>query len=106
MNMPRSCPSRRGRTLAVAMLLLGLSVLPLGALAEAPQLNPAFTIADNLAALTGRTATVHLSSGQSLTGVVKEVGTHLLHLEKIAQREFFDAVIRIESISAVETRAR
>jgi hypothetical protein len=29
-----------------------------------------------------------------------------LHLEKISQKEFFDALIRVDSISAVEARVR
>lgn len=98
--------SRWARALAATILVFGAATLPLGALAETPQFNPAFSIADNLAGLKGRTATVHLASGQTITGVVKDVGDHLLHLEKIAQREFFDAVVRIEAISAVEARVR
>ena len=45
-------------------------------------------------------------SGKTLTGVVKEVGNHLIHLEKLSGKEYFDALIRIENISAIETRFR
>jgi hypothetical protein len=106
MTILRNDRSSWARTLAGTMLVLGAAALPLGALAETPQFNPAFSIVDNLVGLKGRTATVHIASGQTITGVVKEVGDHVLHLEKIAQREFFDAVIRIEAISAVEARVR
>jgi hypothetical protein len=34
------------------------------------------------------------------------VGDHFVHLEKLAGREFFDVLIRIEDISAVEARFR
>jgi hypothetical protein len=106
MNILCNDRSRWARVLAGTILIFGVAALPLGSLAETPQFNPAFSIADNLAGLKGRTATVHLASGQTITGVVKEIGDHLVHLEKIAQREFFDAVIRIEAISAVEARVR
>jgi hypothetical protein len=106
MNILSNDRSRWAQTLAATILVIGFAALPLGALAETPQFNPAFSIADNLAGLKGRTATVHLTSGQTITGVVKEIGDHVLHLEKIAQREFFDAVIRVETISAVEARVR
>jgi hypothetical protein len=70
------------------------------------QLNAGIPLADNLAALKGKTATVYLASGQSMTGIVKDMKDNVLHLEKISQKEFFDALIRVDSISAVEARVR
>jgi hypothetical protein len=74
--------------------------------AEAVQLNVNISLADNLAALKGKTVTVTLSAGQSLTGTVKEIKNGLLHLEKLAGKEFYDALVVIEDISVVEIRAR
>jgi hypothetical protein len=34
------------------------------------------------------------------------VGDHFLHLERLAGRDFYDALVRIEDISAVEARFR
>ena len=73
---------------------------------EVAQLNANITLADNLTALKGRTVTVTLTAGQSLSGTVKEVKTGLLHLEKLAGKEFYDALVVIEDISAVEVRVR
>ncbi|MGR9052931.1 MAG: hypothetical protein ACU84J_09820, partial [Gammaproteobacteria bacterium] len=64
------------------------------------------SIADNLRALQGRRVSITLASGTSMTGSVKEVGDHLLHLEKLEGKEFFDALIRLDEISAVDTRFR
>ena len=61
---------------------------------------------DNLNALTGKKVTVILDGGKSLTGIVKSVGGHLIHLEKIEHKEFFDSLIRIESIQAIEAPFR
>jgi hypothetical protein len=73
---------------------------------EYTQLNAAIQLADNLIALKGKTVTISLSSGQAMTGVVKEVRNNLLHLEKLSQKEFYDALIRVDLIVAIEVRAR
>jgi hypothetical protein len=73
---------------------------------EYTQLNAAIPLADNLIALKGKTAAVSLSSGQIVTGVVKDVQNNLLHLEKLSQKEFFDAIIRLDQIVAIEVRVR
>ncbi len=63
-------------------------------------------LVDNLKALKGKKVTLHLKSGTQIHGRVKRVHKELLHLEKIQQREFMDALIRMEQISAVEARFR
>jgi len=70
------------------------------------QLNSGISLADNLTALKGKAATVFLSSGQSMTGIVKDVNANILHLEKISEKEFYDALIRVDMISAIEARVR
>ncbi len=99
--------------LAFAILLgLNLLVMPRNISAagtdttEAVQLNVNTTLADNLAALKGKSVTITLSSGQPITGMVTDVKGNLLHLGKISQKEFFDALIAIDHISAIETRVR
>ena len=74
--------------------------------AEAVQLNVNFSLADNLAALKGQTVTVTMTAGQPLSGTVKEVKNGLLHLEKLAGKEFYDALVVIGDIAVVEIRAR
>ena len=64
------------------------------------------SLEDNLKSLIGKKVSVTLDSGKTITGLVKEVGNHLVHLEKIEGKEYFDALIRIETISAVDTRFR
>ena len=61
---------------------------------------------DNLKTFVGKSVYVTLNSGKSLAGYVKEVGPHLLHLEKLSGKEYFDALIRIDDISAIDTRFR
>ena len=61
---------------------------------------------ENLSALTGQNVMITLEGGKMLSGQVKSVGAHLIHLEKIKGKEFFDALIRIENIQAIEARFR
>lgn len=64
------------------------------------------SLTDNLKALTGKRVYVTLDSGKILSGSVKNVGDHLLHLEKLDGKEYFDALIRVENISAIDAKFR
>jgi hypothetical protein len=94
---------------ALLMISLMVAIQTVQAAGEGKQfiqLNSGISLADNLTALKGKTATVFLSSGQSMTGIVKDVKDNVLHLEKISEKEFYDALIRIDMISAIEARVR
>jgi small nuclear ribonucleoprotein (snRNP)-like protein len=73
---------------------------------EGMSYNVNASLADNLKSLVGKKVAVTIISGKTLSGVVKEVGIHLIHLEKLAGKEYFDALIRIENISAIDTMFR
>jgi hypothetical protein len=85
---------------------LGGEALPKAAADQAVSYNVNASMADNLKSLTDKRVLVTLSSGKSLAGTVKAVGDHLLHLEKLEGKEFFDALILIQDIEAIETRIR
>jgi len=61
---------------------------------------------ENLAALKGKSVTLTLSSGQTITGIVSDVKGNLLHLAKLSQKEFYDALVAIDHITAIETKVR
>lgn len=63
-------------------------------------------IPDNLKSLIGKKVNVTLGSGKTFSGTVKNVGAHMVHLEKLDGKDFFDALIRVEDISAIDTRFR
>jgi hypothetical protein len=73
---------------------------------EGAVFNVSQSINDNLKIYTGKDVVVHLRSGKSLQGYVKSVGNHFLHLEKLSGRDFYDALIRIDDISAMEAKFR
>ena len=72
----------------------------------APKINIELSLADNLLAYKGKMVTVTLSSGQTMSGMVANVKNGLLHLEKLSQKEFFDALVVVDRINAVEVRVK
>jgi len=63
-------------------------------------------LGDNLKLFVGKDVLVHLRSGKTFQGYVKSVGDHFVHLEKLAGRDFYDVLIRIDDISAIEAKFR
>ncbi len=100
--------------LALALILaIAIIVLPNEAVAgrktmaiEGVSYSADQPMSDNLKSFVGKKVSVILNSGKTFTGLVKEVGPHLVHLEQLENREFFDALIRMESIAAIEAMFR
>ena len=61
---------------------------------------------DNIKSLVGKKVTVYLDSGSTLSGYLKKVGNHLIHLEKIERKDFFDALIKLDKITAIDAQFR
>lgn len=98
-----------GVVLSALIISMTFSINSAHAAGEAKQyvqLNAGITLADNLTALKGKSVTIYMASGQSITGIVKVVKDSILHLEKISEKEFFDAIIRLDMVSAIEARVR
>lgn len=60
----------------------------------------------NLSKLDNKVITVVLSSEKEVTGKVHNVSEKLLHLEDLSGKDYFDAVIKIDSIQAIIFKAR
>jgi hypothetical protein len=80
----------------------GANIVPI----EGMNYNANSSMDDNLRSLVGKRVYVTIGSGKTFSGLVKAVGNHLVHLEKLDEKEFFDALIRIEDISAIDTKFR
>ncbi|NPU84439.1 MAG: hypothetical protein HPY65_08105 [Syntrophaceae bacterium] len=98
---------------AAVVLFAAVSVLcPVAAQArsavavEGAKFETAGSIRDNLKIYAGKNVVIHLRSGKTLQGSVKSIGDHLIHLEKLSGRDFYDALIRLEDITAFEARFR
>jgi hypothetical protein len=73
---------------------------------EGMSYNVNSSLSDNLKTLVGKKVSVTIVSGKTITGFVKKIGIHLIHLEKLEGKDYFDALIRIENISAIEAMFR
>ena len=73
---------------------------------EGVRYNVNFSLQDNLKSFIGKKVNVTLNSGKTFGGFIKEVGDHFIQLEKLDGKSYFDALIRIEDISAIDTKFR
>ena len=63
-------------------------------------------IRETLQQKTGARVTLQLLGGQELSGKLAEVGETAVHLSELTGKEFYDAVIRLDHISAIVLRMR
>lgn len=74
---------------------------------SAPALSTAGSIRDALLMIEpAHTVELTLTNGKSYTGQLGPVGNHTVLLTKLAGKDFYDALIRIDDIAAVEMRVR
>ncbi len=110
--MRKNITARKMAALTAGLLLSGGLLMPgpgqAAGLVELPGLayDVNTSLADNLKALIGKKVHVTLANGAALTGNVKAVGSELLHLEKLEEKEYFDALVRITDIGGIDTRFR
>jgi len=65
------------------------------------------TMANVLKRLEGKGVRLRLAgSGEEVIGKLQKVGKELAHLSDLSGREFFDAVVRIDQVSAVSVQVR
>lgn len=89
--------------LFVAALALGGATVRTAAAAEEARPLPPFgeSVKVMLDASVGRAVTLQLASGQEISGTVVKVGDHVVHLARVAGRDFYDAVVVLDRVSAV-----
>jgi hypothetical protein len=99
---------RPSRALAVLALALTVSVPLFTASAQDTKLDvrSGDTVRTALERLVGKRVGLVLNTGPELAGVVISVGDHVVHLSELTGREFFDAVVSLDRISAVVIRVR
>ena len=70
------------------------------------QVGAGDTVQTVLAAQKGAKVTVRVRSGQEITGIVREINTHVVQLGAVAGKEYFDAVVPLEAVEAVYVRTK
>ena len=73
---------------------------------ESKVFNTKFSMQDHLQMHVGKVVGIKLISGKELAGVVKAVSANFVHLSKLSGKEFYEALIKIDHISAIEKRVR
>ena len=93
------------RFIVALAILVSLAVVPVSAQEKLTVAGDA-TVRSVLESQKGKRVGVLLTTGQELTGVVTAVGGTVVHLSELTGREFFDAVVPLERVSAVIVRTR
>lgn len=88
---------------AIAASTLAPSTLPAQ---DKLEVRKADTVRSLLERQVGKRVGLVLTTGPELTGTVTAVGDQVVHLSQLAGREFFDAMVSVDRISAVVIRAR
>jgi len=97
------------RIVPAVMLMVGLMVIsvPIASAEEVKyDLKPAATMKTLLTDSLGKRVVLRLESSEELEGTVTVVGDNLVHISKLSRRDFFDAFVSIDRISAVIIRVR
>ena len=92
---------RRGIAFAGALLALAVT-------AHAEGESPFATggVSEVLKGRMGKSVTLHLASGATITGNVAELRDQAVVVKGLSGREFSDAIIRLDAIEAIEARSR
>ncbi len=92
---------------ALIVAVLGILLLSCReGIAKEITLSSGDTVQKLLESYKGKRVTVRLGSNEEVTGTVRFVSKELLQLGELAGKEFFDAVIDINRVSAVIIRTR
>ena len=96
------------RALAALTLIVALSIPLFTASAQDAKLEvrSGDVVKTVLERQVGKRVGLVLTTGPELSGVVTAVGDHVVHISELSGREFLDAVIPLDRISAVVIRAR
>lgn len=54
----------------------------------------------------GKRVSLRMQSGEELAGTVKSVNGEVVHIGELAGKEFYDAVVALDSVEAVVVRVR
>jgi len=93
----------------VLLIVMSFLMLPVtGVKAEEAKisLKQDATIRDILMAQAGKRVAIRLDSNEEIEGTIVTVADGLVHIAKLSGKDFYDAVVRIDKISAVRIRVR
>jgi len=87
-------------------MTLGILLFTTAATAAPLAVGPGDDVQQVLQGQAGKRVTVRVRAGEELSGTVKTVNEDVVHLGELSGKEFFDAVIPLDSIDAVIVRVK
>lgn len=69
------------------------------------EINTSYSLKQTLGSFNGQRVLLKTDAGD-VEGTVTSVGDHIVHISKLAGKDFYDAVVVIDRISSVVFRAR
>ena len=94
------------RVLVLALFCIAVAASGLWAQEKSYELKSAATVKDILSENIGKRLIVRMDGGENLEGTVHKVGDGLVHISKLSGRDFYDATVRIDRITAVIFKVR
>ncbi len=91
---------------AVSILLLSTLLVAGPVVAQEVKVGANDSFESLISAQKGKRVTLRTRSGGELTGVVRAVTPRHVHLGALAGRDFFDAVVALETLEAVIVRTK
>ena len=90
----------------MALCFTGVFALPAIAEEKKLELKQTDTMVDMMGRLVGERVEVSLRNGTTMSGKLTRVHQNLAVIAELSRNEFYDAVVRIDDISAVTVRMR
>jgi preprotein translocase subunit YajC len=96
------------KSFAAMLVLFFCLIFTLNAVADEQkyEMQNSDTVRSSLATHVGKEVIVKLTSGGDIQGVVTKVGDNMVQISKISTMSYYDAVVRIDSITAVLMKVR
>lgn len=97
------------KLMSVLVVLAGLAAIPAPGISAQEvkfELKASTTMREVLAENTGKKVALRLASGDEIEGTVTMVGNALAHISRLSGKEFYDAVVSIDKITAIRMRMR
>jgi hypothetical protein len=101
---------------AMTKRILLFAFISIGCLVTAPaivsaqevkyELKVSAKLGDVLAENTGKRVALKLVSGEEVEGTVTAVGKELVHVSRLSGKEYYDAVISLDKITAIRMKMR
>ena len=85
--------------LVLALFCTAVAAPGLWAQEKTYELRSAATVKDILSENIGKRVIVRMDAGENLEGTVHKVGDGLVHLSKLAGKDFYDATVRIDRMN-------